>query len=167
MAETKIYIPDSLDTNLREQAMRRFGYGKGSISNAAIEAITQWLMRENAISTGLDKIVESSKRDSNVIAAILFGSYARKDPRYRDVDIALVLKNSSKGTDVQYQKGLETVFDISIFNSLPVDLQKRALDEGTILYLGDKPELYKISERLIRSSADSLHMARLINGAST
>jgi hypothetical protein len=34
MAETKIYIPDSLDAQRREAAMRKFGYGRGSISRA-------------------------------------------------------------------------------------------------------------------------------------
>lgn len=49
MAETKIYIADDIDMKLRELAMERFGYGRGSISSAVEEAIVQWLNKQYAI----------------------------------------------------------------------------------------------------------------------
>jgi hypothetical protein len=43
MGSLKIYIPDELEQAFRKQAMERFGYGKGSISKAAREAIVLWM----------------------------------------------------------------------------------------------------------------------------
>ena len=40
MAETKAYLPDSLYAQLRGFAMKRFGYGRGSISRAVETAVT-------------------------------------------------------------------------------------------------------------------------------
>ena len=42
MGEIKIKIPDELENVFRELAMRRFGYQKGSMSQAANEAFEGW-----------------------------------------------------------------------------------------------------------------------------
>src|SRR5271157_2589253 len=143
MAETKIYIPDKLDRFLRERAMKRFGYGKGSISKSAEEAIAQWLMREDLIASTCDRMVSIARGDKNVLAVILFGSYARKEPNYRDVDISIVLKerNSSGKSGARllpYAKGTDKLFELSIFNDLPVNVQTRALNEAVLLYVSDR-----------------------------
>src|SRR5713101_8185020 len=42
MAELKVYLPDDLDTRFREAALSAFGYGRGSLSKAAAEALAKW-----------------------------------------------------------------------------------------------------------------------------
>ncbi len=42
MAELKVYLPDDLDTRFRKAAMSLFGYGRGSLSKAAVEALDIW-----------------------------------------------------------------------------------------------------------------------------
>lgn len=42
MAELKIYLSDSLNERFRRIAMSIFGYGRGSLSKAAEEALTKW-----------------------------------------------------------------------------------------------------------------------------
>ena len=42
MAELKIYLPEDMDTRFRKTAMNVFGYGRGSLSRAAVEAIQLW-----------------------------------------------------------------------------------------------------------------------------
>ena len=42
MGELKIKLPNELEMAFRKAAMRRFGYQKGSISEAAKEAIGEW-----------------------------------------------------------------------------------------------------------------------------
>jgi predicted nucleotidyltransferase len=152
MAETKIYIPDSLDAQLRETAMKRFGYGRGSISRAVETAIVQWLAQEDAIRGALDSIVSEAKKDSNVVSVLLFGGYARKEPSYGDVDVALVLKKT-KGSDllkyedavVAKESSRRTRLDIVAFDALPIDLQKRVLNEGVVLYATDERELREVA----------------------
>jgi len=43
VAGIRIQLPDDLERLFREMAMKRFGYGKGSISQAAEVAIRRWL----------------------------------------------------------------------------------------------------------------------------
>ncbi|MEK6926372.1 MAG: hypothetical protein AABW50_03785 [Nanoarchaeota archaeon] len=43
MGEIKIKIPDEVEKKFREIAMKSFGYGKGSISQAAHKAIADWI----------------------------------------------------------------------------------------------------------------------------
>ena len=94
--ELKAYIRDNIGMEFRNKAMHRFGYFRGSLSNAVEEAIIQWLRKNDEIDTQIDDILKNAKTDANVIAIILFGSFARKDPSYRDVDMAFLLKDKNK-----------------------------------------------------------------------
>ena len=42
MAELKVYLPDDLDQQFRKTAMAVYGYGRGSLSKAAVEAFSKW-----------------------------------------------------------------------------------------------------------------------------
>ncbi|OLE85808.1 MAG: hypothetical protein AUF79_16120 [Crenarchaeota archaeon 13_1_20CM_2_51_8] len=42
VAELKIYLSDSLNEKFRQIAMSVHGYGRGSLSKAAEEALTKW-----------------------------------------------------------------------------------------------------------------------------
>ncbi|MBS7626749.1 hypothetical protein KEJ51_06920 [Candidatus Bathyarchaeota archaeon] len=46
MAGLRIKISDGLERLFREMAMKRFGYGKGSLSRAAEEAIQNWVSNQ-------------------------------------------------------------------------------------------------------------------------
>lgn len=148
MAETKVYLPDRLDAQLREAAMKRFGYGRGSISKAFETAVVQWLAREDAIAGAIRSIVRKAKEDRNVVAVLLFGSYARKEPGFGDVDVALVLKDPGKSDPSSFESPVEgrgpfgrVKVDIRVFNTLPLDMQRSVLNEGQVAYSRDENEL--------------------------
>jgi hypothetical protein len=42
MAELKVYLSEELDKRFRKLAMDVYGYGRGSLSEAAVEALTKW-----------------------------------------------------------------------------------------------------------------------------
>jgi len=42
MAELKVYLSEELDKRFRILAMNAYGYGRGSLSEAAVEALTKW-----------------------------------------------------------------------------------------------------------------------------
>jgi hypothetical protein len=42
MAELKVYLSEELDKRFRKLAMITFGFGRGSISEAAVEAFKKW-----------------------------------------------------------------------------------------------------------------------------
>jgi hypothetical protein len=68
MAELKIYLSDSLNEKFRRIAMRVYGYGRGSLSRAAEEALAKWCsvheqpnVREKAAGHGEAALVSVSK----------------------------------------------------------------------------------------------------------
>src|SRR2546427_10449088 len=42
MAELKVYLSEDLDRRFRILAMSVYGYGRGSLSEAAVDALTKW-----------------------------------------------------------------------------------------------------------------------------
>ena len=161
MAETKVYISDSLDAQLRERAMKRVGYGRGSISRAGETAVTQWLATEGAVQSALDAITEKAKGDQNVAAVILFGSYARKEPDFRDVDVALVLRTPRKSDLLAFETAVADLgafqrvrFEILALDALPLDLQSRVLNEGKVLYVKDDEELRAVAAGVAEKWSD-------------
>ena len=64
MAELKIYLTDSLNERFRRIAMSVHGYGRGSLSKAAEEALTRWCSEHEHSSVqekspGRDEAVET------------------------------------------------------------------------------------------------------------
>jgi len=62
LAGLRIQLPEELERLFREAAMKRFGYGRGSISQAAQEAIRKWL--------GAELQLEKSEFEGDPIKAI-------------------------------------------------------------------------------------------------
>src|SRR5689334_3461495 len=52
MAEMKVYLSDSLNEKFRRIAMSVYGYGRGSLSKAAVEAFTRWCAEHDHSQTG-------------------------------------------------------------------------------------------------------------------
>lgn len=153
MAEAKIYIPDGLDRKLREYAMRRFGYGRGSISMAAAEAITMWLSRIALIENRLALIAERSGKDKEIVAVLLFGSYARKEPGFRDVDVSLLIEEGANPFDLIYKyknlAGVESDIDVSVLQEMPLSMQARIIKESIVLYSRDRSRIYDYTAGII------------------
>jgi len=42
MKDLKIYLPEELEKRFKKMSMEAYGYGRGSISKAAAEAIRKW-----------------------------------------------------------------------------------------------------------------------------
>jgi len=47
MGAVKIIISDNVEMQFRRVAMKKFGYGKGALSEAADEALEEWSVRED------------------------------------------------------------------------------------------------------------------------
>ena len=48
MAELKVYLSDELDKRFRKLAMTVCGYGRGSLSEAAVQALAKWCEEHEA-----------------------------------------------------------------------------------------------------------------------
>ena len=158
--ETKIYVSDDVGARWKELAMKRFGYGRGSISRAAEEALALWIGAEERIERILGEFVSAAKNDARVSALLLFGSYARKE-RYNDIDVAVVVGDRVGSRErlavvSEFEKRVpEGVrVDISVFNSLGVDVKSSILSEGIVLYSKDRSVVYDLSSEVIKQNSD-------------
>ena len=94
------------------------------------------------------------KKDKRVIAVLIFGSYARKE-YFRDIDICLMLdkKYSLKemtAIAIKYSGELPDIFDIKIFQKLPVYIRKKILEEGQVLFCKNEDVLYEIANQTLK-----------------
>ncbi len=162
MSQIKIYSTGRIDESFRATAMKRFGYGRGAISKAAEEALIRWTGTISMINSLIEKIIEKSKKDSRILAVILFGSYARKDPNFRDVDIGLLVYKAEDSSNVYSEYaafvGGENYLDLSIINSLPAEVQSSVFNDAVILYCSNDRDLYDYTIDLIKKSADLRHI---------
>jgi len=49
MKDLKIYLPEELERRFKKMSMEAYGYGRGSISKAATEAIRKWTSEREEI----------------------------------------------------------------------------------------------------------------------
>jgi predicted nucleotidyltransferase len=97
----------------------------------------------------LKKVKEKSKKDSKVIAALIFGSYPKKG--YRDIDICLILDKKLSNIELSkkklsYQK-ISSKLDIQIMQQLPLYIKKEILNNN-------KPLLIKNNEKTFNKARD-------------
>lgn len=140
--------------------MKRFGYGRGSISRAAEEALQFWVLREEKIEHMLQDMVSVCEGESRILALMIFGSYARME-LYRDLDIAVVLqKTEERISNLKLLSIFEKVIpdglevDLNIFNDLSIEIRSRILTEGKVVYVRDMNSLYDVSIEVIQEKSD-------------
>ena len=63
MAELKVYLSEELDRRFRMLAMSVYGYGRGSLSEAAVQAFTKWCEEREARKMG--QAQDESSRSSS------------------------------------------------------------------------------------------------------
>ena len=99
----------------------------------------------------LDMLTRKAKKDKDILAVILFGSYARNES-FRDIDACLVLRNDKSDAG---KKKLEYLaefpdLDIQVFQGLPLYIRTRILKEGKIIFCKDRNKLYDIAIKTIK-----------------
>ncbi len=101
----------------------------------------------------LEKLVSKAEEDRDILAFIIYGSYARGE-EYRDVDVCLVLYPDQKAHVKTFDKLLEysqyQKIDINIFQILPVYIKIRVLKEGIIKFCKDEDALYDIAIKAVK-----------------
>lgn len=89
------------------------------------------------------------QKDKEVLAVIIYGSYARGE-KYRDIDISIVLNKKLSNIEMskkrlKYISFMFEKFDIQVFQQLPLYIRKRILKEGKIIICKDEDALYNIA----------------------
>lgn len=102
----------------------------------------------------LKKISEKARNDEDVLAVMLFGSYARNE-KFSDVDVCVVLKPGKYDPLFLSKKRLEylTAFpslDIQVFQQLPLYIKARVLKDGKTILCKNEDMLYDLSFSTVR-----------------
>lgn len=121
---------------------------------------------ESNIKERLPKLVEEFKRDKNIAALYLFGSYAKdKIKPLSDIDIAVLLKKnvpSRKYWDLKI--GLISKItpilstdevDFVVLNEAPYELAYNILKEGKILFCRDENACGEFREKTVSDYLDT------------
>jgi hypothetical protein len=69
MAELKVYLSEELNKRFRVLAMSIFGYGRGSLSEAAVEALNSWCKEHESCNENLGRLNVSGPESDPVARA--------------------------------------------------------------------------------------------------
>lgn len=113
----------------------------------------------------LNKLINKTKQDNDILAVFLFGSRVRDEDYSRsDIDICLVASSSLHTPSELFKKRLSYLklfdMDIQIFQQLPIYIRMRIIKEGRLLFCRDEDKLYEITFNLIREFNDFEHIYR-------
>ncbi|MBS3080118.1 nucleotidyltransferase domain-containing protein [Candidatus Pacearchaeota archaeon] len=103
----------------------------------------------------IKKKLNTLKKDKQIIAVLLFGSYINNRLYARDIDVCLVLSKKYTNKEmtnkrIKYYSILPNKFDIQIFQQLPLFIRRRILEEGKIIFCKDEDKLYDIAYETIK-----------------
>ncbi len=105
----------------------------------------------------LAELVSKVKKDKEILAVMIFGSFARGE-KFEDVDICLVMgKNyglAKAGKMRTELSSLSDKFDVHIFQQMPLYIRARILKEGKIIFYRNRDALYDLAFLTIREFED-------------
>jgi predicted nucleotidyltransferase len=112
-------------------------------------------MNENEIEIIINDFLEYSKEDPEILAVILYGSYARGES-FHDIDLCLFTYNSFNdiARKLDYRIGHDSILDVHFFDDLPIYIQAEVLNDGKILLNKDYDVLCDIYLKTIRNYSD-------------
>lgn len=101
-----------------------------------------------------EKISQKARNDHDVLAVLLFGSYARNE-KFTDIDVCVVLKPEKFSPLFLSKKRLEylTAFpnlDIQIYQQLPLYIKMRVLKDGKTIFCRNEDLLYDLIISTVR-----------------
>ncbi len=101
----------------------------------------------------LKKVKEKAKKDKDIAAVLIFGSFLSKK-KYRDIDICLVLNKKLSNLNVSkkklsYQK-ISSKIDVQILQQLPLYIKIEVIKKNKPLLIKDYDLLFDIARNVIR-----------------
>lgn len=107
-----------------------------------------------------EEIIELAKKDQNIIALVLFGSYSRGDFKENsDLDLCVFRKSPEilphEFELIKFQD--RKTFDILFYDNLPDYIKYKIFQEGKILVLNDEITYSKIRRKFIHIYIDGYY----------
>lgn len=109
------------------------------------------MINAQKVRTLLDKLQSKMEEDPDILAVMLYGSYARGEEA-RDVDLCLVLfpDKVQKGFDKRMEYSYYDMIDVQVFQDLPLYMRPRIIREGKLLHVKDEDLLYDVAIKTAR-----------------
>ena len=105
----------------------------------------------------VDRVVEDLKKYPEVVAIVLYGSYAKgKEKPLSDIDIAVILKDQNLEAEVSSFSS--NILDVVPFHRLPLYIQFEVLKYGKVLFSRDREYFMDVKKKTLR---DYLEMSYL------
>ena len=94
---------------------------------------------------GLNALIEKIKEFPEVLAIILFGSYAKGAAKdISDIDIAVVVRNPDRHIEGEIGSMYSPSFDVVLFHRLPIHIQFEVLKHGKEVFCRDEKALLEM-----------------------
>ena len=98
----------------------------------------------------LNFLIEKCRKDTRIIALVLFGSHSKgKARKNSDIDICVILKDNYRFSEFEYFFEVSEKFDITFLEQLPFIMQNRVFYEGIVLVNNDYKLYKKIRKRIV------------------
>ncbi len=119
----------------------------------------------------LKQIAEKAKKDKEILAVIVFGSFARGE-KFEDIDVCLVLDkkyDSLKMSRKALQFSVLDKLDVHVFQQLPLYIRPRIFKEGKLIFCRNYDSLHDIAIQTMREFEDfkpiyQSHVEAVLNG---
>ena len=110
----------------------------------------------------MQKLIKRAAADEDILAVIIYGSYARGEP-FRDIDLCLVLfpPSESKSSEKRLEYSDYEDIDVHVFNELPLYIKPRVLKEGKVVHCKNEDLLYDIAIRTAKEYEDFMPRYRM------
>jgi len=98
----------------------------------------------------LSGLLEKLKKDKDVLAVSVFGSFARGE-KHRDIDVCVFLKPGKRRSIEISEKRLAYItkasdkLDIQIFQQMPLPIKHRILKEGKLIFCADEDKFFDMA----------------------
>ncbi len=107
----------------------------------------------------LSKIIEKAKKDKDILAVSVFGSFVSDEKSYNDIDICLFLQKKKSNLEmtekrIKYLSDAPDRFDIHIFQQLPIYIRQRILKEGKVVFSKDNGKLFDVAFLAVQEYED-------------
>ena len=104
------------------------------------------------IDPSFQHLLDEVKDDEDIIAIVIFGSYARNET-YRDIDICLIdyPRKITASKELKYRTSYPELFDIHFFSKLPLYIQYEVVNEGILAFDKDYDILFDLYLDTIRN----------------
>jgi len=99
----------------------------------------------------LNQIIEKIKSIKEVVAIVVFGSYAEgKVKEMSDIDIAVIVQNADKYIEADIGSMYSPKFDVVLFHRLPLHIQYEVLKNGNVIFCRNEEEFFEIKRNVLR-----------------